>query len=66
MSSFGIWLKCSLYERKMTQRDLAELIGTTEVSVSRYVHGDRMPRLEQLNKILDIFGCHIEILPNKD
>ena len=65
LSSFGVWLKCSLAEHQMTQRDLATLIGTTETSISRYVHGDRMPRLAELNKILNIFECHIEILPNK-
>ena len=52
LSSFGVWLKASLAERGMTQRELAELLDTNEVSISRYVHGDRMPRLPELNRIL--------------
>ena len=64
--SFGTWLKGALKERKMSQRDLASLLETSEVSISRYIHGARMPRMEDVSKIMDIMGCHIEILPNKE
>jgi transcriptional regulator with XRE-family HTH domain len=66
LSSFGIWLKCTLIEHQMTQRDFADKFGVTEPSVSRWIHGDRTPRLDELEKILDMFDCHIEILPNKE
>ena len=66
LSSFGVWLKCTLIENRMTQRDLADKLDVTEVSVSRWVHGDRTPRVDQLQQILDVFGCHIEILPDKE
>lgn len=66
LSALGIWLKKVLAENQMMQIDLAHTLGVTDVTVSRWVHGERKPRIEQLEKILDIFGYHIEILPNKN
>ena len=40
-----------LERRRMTQRELAEKIGKTEVSVSRYVSGQRVPKATVLLKI---------------
>lgn len=65
LSAFGVWLKSSLAERQMTQKELAELLGTTEVNISRYVRGGRTPREPELSRILNIFKCHIEILPDQ-
>ena len=33
-----------LREQGKTQRELAEQVGTTEVSMSRYIKGDRVPK----------------------
>ena len=37
-------LREEMNRRGMKQRDLAEKAGVTEVSISRYVHGERMPK----------------------
>lgn len=66
LSAFGIWLRCALAEHQMMQVDLADKLGVTDVTVSRWVHGERTPRVDQLEQILDCFNCHIEILPNKN
>lgn len=44
-----------LREQGKTQRELAEQVGTTEVSMSRYIKGDRVPKgpiLENIAKAL--------------
>lgn len=51
-----------LVKRLMTQRELAEKIGTTEVSVSRYVTGQRVPSGPLLFKIARALGCTVEDL----
>lgn len=33
-----------LQQNGLTQRELAELVGVTEVSMSRYIKGDRTPK----------------------
>ncbi|WP_296091486.1 helix-turn-helix transcriptional regulator [uncultured Treponema sp.] len=40
-----------LRAKKMTQRDLAENLNVTEVTVSRWLNGERDPSIETLNKI---------------
>lgn len=37
--------------RGLTQRELADLAGVTEVSMSRYINGDRTPRAAILSNI---------------
>lgn len=46
----------------MTQRELAEKAGTTEVSVSRYLRGQRTPRLLTLAAIAQVLGVSIDDL----
>ena len=38
-------IKELLKNNDMSQKELAEIIGTTETSLSRYVHGNRTPRI---------------------
>ena len=66
MNSFGVWLKTALEECEIKQKDFAKIIGVSEVSVSRYINGDRKPSYDKLQKILDYFGCHIVFDRNDD
>lgn len=43
MKSTGERIKALLNEKKMTQRQLAELSGVTESAISHYSKGDRIP-----------------------
>ena len=47
MNKIGEYLEL----RKMSQRDLAELAGCTEVTMSRYVSGKQEPRVSTALKI---------------
>lgn len=45
---FGNNLKNALYNRRLTQTELAEKIGVSEMSVSRYVNGQKLPSVPKL------------------
>lgn len=55
-------LKTLLKRQEMTQRELAEKAGTTEVSVSRYLRGQRTPRLLTLAAIAQVLGVSVDDL----
>lgn len=55
-------LKTLLKRQEMTQRELAEKAGTTEVSVSRYLRAQRTPRLLTLAAIAQVLGVSIDDL----
>ena len=52
-SNIGYFLK----KKNMTQRELAKKIGTTEVSISRYVNCDRIPKATTCLKIAEVLEC---------
>lgn len=46
----------------VSQRQLADATGMTEVSISRYVKGKRIPSAEILGKIADVLGVTTDYL----
>lgn len=50
-NSLGRRIKHLLDANHMTQRDLAKITGITEVSLSRYINGDRTPRAVAISNI---------------
>lgn len=48
-----------LKKRGMTQRELAEKIGATEVSVSRWIKGNRIPKANDALKIAKALGTSV-------
>jgi len=55
-------LSVLLEENDITQRELAEKINVTEVTISRYLSGERSPRIEIVSKIADFFGVTTDYL----
>ena len=53
-------------ENKMSQEDLGKLLGVTKVSVSGYENGTRIPSLDILNGILDVFGVSADYLLGRE
>lgn len=43
-NKLGERIKSLLKQRNLTQRELANQVGVTEATISRYVKGDRIPR----------------------
>ena len=46
-------IEMQLRLKKMSQKDLAERLGVTEVTVSRWLNGERDPSIETLNRIAE-------------
>lgn len=53
-------------ENKMSQEDLGNLLGVTKVSVSGYENGTRVPSLDILNGMLDVFGVSADYLLGRE
>ena len=51
-----------LEAKGMTQRELADRAGVTEVSMSRYISGDRTPRAAILSNMANALGTTSEYL----
>lgn len=49
---------------KMTQRELAEKIGVTEATLSRYVSGQRVPKATTIAKMAKVLNCDVNYLIN--
>lgn len=52
MKNTGERIKALLNEKKMTQRQLAELSGVTESAISHYIKGDGIPSRVKTGKSL--------------
>ena len=61
-NTFANSLKSLLEKRGMTQRALAEKLGTTAVTVSRYTSGNRTPNVETTVAIAEVLGVSLDQL----
>jgi len=50
-------IEFELKRNNMSQKDLATRLGVSEVTVSRWLSGERDPSIETLNRIADVLGC---------
>ena len=53
-------------EMNMSQDELGKLLGVSKVSVSGYEKGNRIPSLDVLNQILDVFGVSADYLLGRE
>lgn len=49
-------------EKGLTQEEIANIIGVSKNTVSRYELGSREPDFETLNKLAEIFSCTTDYL----
>lgn len=47
--------------RELTQRELAELCGTTQSAIARLESGSRPPRLDTLLRIASALDCELSV-----
>ena len=64
--TFAACLGAALDEAGLTQGELAERVGIAPASVSRYMSGKRLPRIETVRKIADALGISVEVLCRDD
>ncbi|MCL2293565.1 MAG: helix-turn-helix domain-containing protein [Spirochaetes bacterium] len=48
-------------EKNLTQKDLAELIGTKQSNISRFEKGNYNPTIDFLNKVARAVGKQLEV-----
>lgn len=59
---FIMRLVALMEEKDLTQIELANLIGTTNVTISRYISGERKPRIEIVEEIAKVFDVSLDYL----
>ena len=62
IEKFSYRLTVLLDEYNMTQTQLAKIIGTSNVTICRYLTGERTPRVELLAKIANVFNVSVDYL----
>ena len=62
IEKFSYRLTVLLDENNMTQTQLAEKIGTSNVTICRYLTGERTPRIDVLTKIAYVFNVSLDYL----
>lgn len=55
-------LKKLMIEREMTAADIARKTGMTQASLSRYINGKRIPKINSVIKIAKALNVPIELL----
>ena len=62
MSKFAMNLKKLMIEREMTAADIARKTGMTQATLSRYINGKRIPKINSVIKIAKALNVPIELL----
>ena len=55
-------IKKQLEKNNMSQRELAKKTGITEVTISRYVSSERVPKATEIVKIANALNCSCDYL----
>ena len=61
MNGIGLIIKYNRERAGMTRKELAEITGFAEITITKYEDGDRLPGEPQLRILADAFGVSIEI-----
>ena len=64
--SFGAWITEKRKKKGIKQYQLAEMIPVQENTLSRYVTGDMMPRLDICERICELLGAELVIKENDE
>lgn len=62
IEKFSYKLTVLLDENNMTQTQLAKKIGTSNVTICRYLTCERIPRLDVVTKIASVFNVSLDYL----
>lgn len=62
IEKFSYRLTVLLDENNMTQTQLAKKIGTSNVTICRYLTCERIPRLDVVTKIASVFNISLDYL----
>jgi len=59
--AFGERIAQERARRSLSQRELAELTGTTQSAIARLEGGSRAPRLDTLLRVANALDCELEL-----
>ena len=62
IENFSYRLTVLLEENNMTQTQLAKEIGTSNVTICRYLTCERIPRLDVVTRIASVFNVSLDYL----
>ena len=62
LHDFGRNLKDLLNDSRISQKELSELTGISEPTISRYIAGNMMPTLKNIVSIMEALDCDYEDL----
>ena len=62
LKKFSYRLTVLLDEHNMSQTQLAKKVGTTNVTICRYINGERIPRIDVASKIASVFNVSLDYL----
>lgn len=62
LEKFSYRLTVLLDEHNMSQTQLAKRVGTTNVTICRYINGERIPRIDVASKIASVFNVSLDYL----
>ena len=62
MDDFGTNLLCIMHEFRINQKDLAEMSGLSEATISRYTNKTKMPSVRAILKLSYALDVDIEDL----
>ena len=62
LEKFSYRLTVLLDEHNMSQTQLAKKVGTTNVTICRYINGERIPRIDVVSKIASVFNVSLDYL----
>lgn len=62
LDTFGDNLASMLYDAKLTQRDLADMTGLSESTISFYIRKQKMPGIKAILKIAYALDCEVSEL----
>ena len=62
LEKFSYRLTVLLDEHNMSQTQLAKKVGTTNVTICKYINGERIPRIDVASKIASVFNVSLDYL----
>ena len=62
LEKFSYRLTVLLDEHNMSQTQLAKKVGTTNITICRYINGERIPRIDVASKIASVFNVSLDYL----
>ena len=62
LEKFSYRLTVLLDVHNMSQTQLAKKVGTTNVTICRYINGERIPRIDVASKIASVFNVSLDYL----